>query len=436
MSDIRNPKNKPSRWTIPVILLTIFIDILGYGILIPIIPLLLTNPLSNFYLLGSRFTLTQGYILLGFLTASFSLFQFFSAPIFGQVSDKYGRKIVITISLLGTFISHLIFIFGIIFRNIPLLFLARSFDGITAGSIAASQAAIADVTPPNQRSRNFGYIGAAFGLGFIIGPFLGGKLSDPSVLPWFNATTPFYLAAIFSFLSVLSVMFLFKETLRVKNKKIIITAGQAVRNIVRALQLKNIRTILITIFFYQSGFAFFTTFFSVYLIYKFHFDQSDMGNVFSFMGLWMIFSQVLVVSLVAKRFPENKILPFSLVGIALVVFLLTLFNSSWEVYLAIPVFAALSALAGANSTAIVSRSATEDVQGEIMGINSSVTSLASGIPPIISGFIAARYLPQGSMIVASIVILFAGIVFYSGFRAKKKCEWTGECYQEGKKNMI
>lgn len=420
---------KKFRWTVPVILLTIFIDILGYGILIPIIPLLLTDPLSNFYLLGTRFTLAQGYILLGFLTASFPILQFFSAPIFGQLSDKYGRKVVIAVSLSGTFLSHLVFILGIITKNLPLLFLARSFDGLTAGSIAASQAAIADVTAPKDRSRNFGYIGAAFGLGFIIGPFLGGKLSDPHVASWFNVTTPFYLAAILSFLSVMSVLFLFRETLQTKNNKIRITFNQAIANIGRAFQLKNIRTILATVFLYQSGFAFFFTFFSVYLIFKFGFNQSNLGNVFSFFGLWMIISQVLVVSWAAKRFSEAKILPFALVAIAIITYLFTLLGADWQIYGFIALFAIFNGLAGANSTAIISRAATADVQGEIMGINSSINSLASAIPPIISGFLAARFLPGTPVVMASVVILAAGILFYFGFRPKNKCEWTGECYE-------
>lgn len=423
-------KHQPNRWAIPVILLTIFIDIIGYGIMIPIIPLLLTDPSSSFYLLGSDYTLNQGLILLGFLSASFSILQFFSAPILGQMSDKYGRKIIIAISLTGTFISHIIFIIGIITKNIPLLFFARSFDGLTAGSIAASQAAIADVTKPEERSKNYGFIGAAFGLGFIIGPFLGGKLSDSTAVNWFNATTPFYFAAILSLLSILSILFLFRETIKSRNLKIRISLVQSITNIARAIKLKNIRTILLTIFLYQGGFAFFTTFFSVYLIYRFGFNQSDLGNMFSYIGLWMVISQAIIVSLLAKKVREFKILTFSLISMSIIVFILTIVNARWEIYLAVPIFAIFSGLAGANSTAIISKAATDDVQGEIMGINSSVVSLASGIPPIISGFIAARFLPVGTIIVASIILLFSAIIFYFGFKPINKCEWTGACYDK------
>lgn len=163
------------------IFLTVFIDLLGVGVLIPVMPLLLGDPTSPYYLLPTGWSTEQGYVLLGLLTAVFPLMQFFATPILGQLSDKYGRKDILLISLFGTSLSYVLFAYGIMSRNLPLLFVSRALDGITGGNISVAQAAIADISLPENRAKNFGLIGMAFGLGFIFGSFLGGKLSDPTV---------------------------------------------------------------------------------------------------------------------------------------------------------------------------------------------------------------------------------------------------------------
>lgn len=119
---------------LPVIFFTVFVDLVGFGILIPVIPLLLANPKSPYYILSGSTNIAEGYILLGFLTAIFPLMQFLAAPILGQLSDKYGRKKILGISLLGTSLSYILFAIGIITKNIPLLFISRAFDGITGGN--------------------------------------------------------------------------------------------------------------------------------------------------------------------------------------------------------------------------------------------------------------------------------------------------------------
>src|SRR3989338_6853794 len=165
------------------IIFTIFLDALGFGILIPIVPLLLADPSSSFYILPEGASIQTGYILLGLITAIFPLMQLFATSILGQFSDKIGRRPILMNTLFLTSFSYLLFAIGIATRNIPLLFFSRALAGISSGNLSVAQAAIADITKPSDRARNFGFIGAAFGLGFIIGPFLGGKLSDPTVLP-------------------------------------------------------------------------------------------------------------------------------------------------------------------------------------------------------------------------------------------------------------
>jgi len=406
-----------------VILFTIFVDILGFGLLIPVFPQLLANPQSPFYLLSSSLNLSQGYILLGWLSSMFSIMIFLVAPIFGQLSDKYGRKNILLIALLGTAGSYALFAYAISIRSIPLMFVSRSLDGIMGSSIVAAQAAIADITKPKDRARNFGLMGATFGLGIILGPFVGGILSDPSVIAWFNATTPFCFASILGFINVIFIMSVFKETNLKQNKKLPIDFRRAFTNIAKVSKLGNTRSILLMNFLQQGGFAFFTTFFAVFLVHRFSLAQSDIGSYFSYLGFWVIVSQAVVLPFLSRRFREDQILRYSLFFMSIFIFLNIFPSQIWMILLITPFFAISNGLSQANSTALISRSAEDDTQGEILGINSSITSLASAIPPILSGYIAAKFLPEATVVVSAIVIFFAWISFVVIYRYKQKCEW-------------
>jgi DHA1 family tetracycline resistance protein-like MFS transporter len=423
---MENLSDKQKKRVLAVILFTIFVDLVGFGVLIPVIPLLLANPASKYFLLGPGVSINQGYILLGWISAMWALMIFLVAPIFGQLSDKYGRRRILLLALAGTSLSYFLFAVGIILKNIPLLFFSRAFDGVTGSSIAVAQASVADITAQEDRAKNFGYMGAAFGLGIILGPFLGGKLSDPSLVSWFNATTPFWFAGILSFLNVIFIAYFYKETLLEKNRQMKITLTRAFSNILKAARLGNIRTTLTTNFLVQGGFAFFTTFFSVFLIRRLAYSQGNIGDFFSFLGLWMVLAQAVFLPLVLKKLNECGILRYSIFALAIFIFFMLFLQKSWQLYLLTPVFAVANGFTGANLTALISRSADKNIQGEILGINSSVQSLAMSIPPILSGYLAARFLPETSILVASIVIFAAWLVFSWGWRQKTVCEWQNQ----------
>lgn len=396
---------------LPVIFFTIFLDLIGFGILIPIIPLLLANPASSFYLLPSGFSPKDGYILLGYLLAVFPFMQFLATPILGQLSDRYGRKKLLAISLFGTCISYILFAIGIMEKNIPLLFLARSLDGITGGNISVAQAAIADITTPEHRSRNFGLIGAAFGLGFILGPYIGGKLSDPTVVSWFSATTPFWFAAGLCFLNVLSVLFFFPETLKHPARELVVTWNKSITNIMKAFKLPGIRSLFTSIFLFQGGFAFFTTFFSVFLINKFHYSQGNIGDFFSYVGIWVAVSQAMVTRQLSKHFSEYSIVRVSLFALPILILLYFVPTAWWGLLFIVPFFALFIGLSQANTTALVSRSAPAQIQGEVLGINASVMALAQSVPPVLSGYIAASLTPESPIVVAAIVVFASAFVY-------------------------
>jgi len=403
---------------ISIVIFTIFLDMLGIGILLPVIPQLLANPESPHYLLPAGWSLEQGYLLLGLLTAAYPIAQFFAAPILGQLSDKAGRRPVLAFSLAGTALSYVLFALAILWRDIPLLFFSRILDGITGGNISVAQAAIADVSDSTNRAKNFGLMGAAFGLGFIIGPFIGGKLADPSVLPWFNAATPFWFAAILSVLNMLFVIFWFGETNlhRTTGK---LTWSKSLKNIADAFRLKELRMLFLTNFLYVSGFTFFTTFFGVYLIAQFSFSEGNIGDLFAYIGLWIVFTQAVVTRLVAKRYGERSVLNVAMpiTGI-LMLFLLIPWSWAW-LLLTVPVFAIFNGLTQANFMAFLSHKADPRMQGEILGINASVAALGQALPPVLSGLIAARFAAVTPLFVAAAVIIVAGAVFVAAHRPSR-----------------
>jgi DHA1 family tetracycline resistance protein-like MFS transporter len=393
-----------------IIFLTVFIDLLGIGILIPVIPQLFANPASIEYMLPFGTSINQGYMLLGLLIAVYPIGQFLATPILGQLSDKYGRKKILALSLLGTAISYVVFAFAIITKNIPLLFFSRFFDGITGGNISVAQAMIGDVSKPENRAKNFGMLGAAFGLGFILGPYIGGKLSDPSVMSWFTAATPFYFAAILAGINMLSVFFLVPETNKNLRKERL-TWGKSLSNIKKAMEMKGVSTIFLTNFIFFGGFTFFTTFFGVFLIQKFNFTQGNIGDFFAYVGIWGVFTQAVLTRAFAKRFTEPAIIRYSLIGAGVMVLTYFLPTHAWQLFLIPPFFSVCTGLTMANMNSLLSKASPADQRGEIMGISSSVQALAQAIPAILSGFIAASLAPTTPLVIASILIICSGLAF-------------------------
>ena len=406
---------------------TVFIDLLGFGILIPVFPLLI-SPGSPFRVTPEGWSFTQGLIMLGWLQAIYPFCIFVAAPILGQMSDRHGRRPVLAASIFGTSVGYVLFAIGISTANIPLLFAARALDGITGGNLAVAQAAIGDVSTNENRAKNFGLLGAAFGLGFIIGPYLGGRLSSPDASfyglfdtpSWFGATTPFWFAAIIALANGVSVLVTFPETLKEKFHGGRIKMGRSISNVVAGFKSDRLRVILATGFLFNAGFTFFTTFFGVYLKNSFDFTSAKIGDYFALVGLFIAFSQAVVVARVAKKLADFKVLRFSLFGTAamMLVYFLTPTSSSAYLYMVIPFFTFFNGLTMANMSSLVSRSAEPGQQGQAMGIYSSVQSLAQVPASILVGYITSGINSSQPLLVSSVCIGLGGFVFATMFRPK------------------
>lgn len=417
MSKEKSNKTKFTDKPLLVVFITIFIDMLGVGILIPVMPLLVLPGIDR--IVPMDWTVAQGFILLGWLSASYPLAQFLSAPILGQLSDKFGRKRVLAISIFGTSISYCLFAIGILTKNIPLMFASRIVDGFTGGNISVAQAVISDISTPKNRARNFGLVGMAFGLGFILGPYIGGKLADPSVVSWFGTSTAFWFAAILSAINVILVLVFLKETIKEKANNISLHALQAFINVKKALTRTGLKDLMPSAFLYNGGFTFFTTFFAIFLSVRFSFSASNTGDFFAYVGLWIAIVQGGLIGMISKKFKDYQVLRFSMFGaaISLLAYLLIPIGQQGWLFLIPPFLALFVGMTQSFIPTIVSRVTPPETRGESLGINTSVSALAQAIPAIIAGYVATIN-EIAPIVVGSLLMVAAGIVFWLRFHPK------------------
>lgn len=416
-------KLKSKRNPLPTVIFTIFLDVLGVGILTPIIPQLLANPMSKYYLLPAGWDFKGGLILLGWLVAVYPLMQFIATPILGQLSDRYGRKKVLSFSIFGTALGYILFAIGIITRSLPLLFASRILDGITGGNLSVAQAVIADVTAPKDRTKNFAKIGAAFGIGFVLGPYIGAKLASPGLnfyglfhTPhWFNPATPFWFTAALSIINGFLILWKLQET----NKHIVpglkLKLSQSVHNIVKAATYPGLRVIFPSIFLYWAGFSFFQSFFQVLLVNKLHFTPSNIGDFFAYIGIWIAITQAVITPIAAKRFKNYQVLRYSLFLTGIGLFANLWAHNTTQLLLVTPLFAVFIGMSMANSQSLVSTSADAKVQGEVLGINASVQALAQAIPAALTGYLATMGI-NTPILVGGVTVIIGGVLFLALYK--------------------
>jgi len=357
-----------NRSSLLLIFTTVFIDLIGFGIVIPVLPIY-----------AEKFHASP--LTIGFLLASFSLFQFLATPVLGRLSDKYGRRPILFLSLAGTSVAFLTM--GLA-TSLWLLFAARILDGITGGNISTAQAYIADITTPENRAKGLGMIGAAFGLGFIIGPAIGGFLSD------FSYTAPFFFASALAAANAILLYFRLPETVK-RDRNFTAAIKRNPWDIfgVSAAKDTGVKIILVTYFVTTIAFATLTATLALYTSHaeQFRYDAPHNGYVFTFVGIFGAIVQGGLLGRLVKKFGESSLVIVGLISLGLGLVILPFATGLYGLLGALALIANGNGLTGPNLTALASRRTAKDKQGEILGVTQSLNSLARIIAPIMGNLL-------------------------------------------------
>lgn len=338
------------------VFLTIFVSLIGFGIVIPLLP---------FY--AKKFQASE--LQIGLLFASFSAAQLLASPILGEWSDRFGRRPVLILSLLGSAAS---FVMLALAPNLVWLFLSRLLDGFTGGNITTARAYIADISPPEKRAKNFGLIGAAFGLGFILGPALGGGLAH------FGLVVPAWVAAGISLLAAGYALFALPETAHTTPAKRPSPWCEMPATLTRSPAAR----LLWLNFILWVGFSIYQTTFPLFAATRFGLGPKEIGYVLAVVGVVGAFSQVALVGRVVHALGEKLTL---LLGVWLNIIGLTgaaFTHSLWLFYLLVGVASVGGSLGLPSLTSLISQSASAADQGRIQGVSGSLESLARVVAPI------------------------------------------------------
>lgn len=346
----------------------------------------------------------------GLLIGSYSVMQFIGAPILGAFSDRYGRRPILRLSLIGAGIGYLLFGWAIEAHMFCMLFVARMIPGFMGGNLAVIYSSLADISKPEDKAKNFGLVGAAFGLGFTIGPGIGGLLADNTLVSWFNYATPFWFTAILTLVNLVLVHLYFPETLKENSEKKI-SLFQGIHNIGKVFTMPSLRAILSIVLLVQLGFTFFTQFYSIILYRDMEFSVKQVGFLFLWIGIWMTFTQSYLVRIISGRIDQRKLLRYTIPGLTLLLGCLVFSDNVLVAYIVNACIAIAFGLTSPNLTALVSNEAPQARQGEVLGINQSVNSLGQLIPPLVGGFILAMgaHFP---VLIGSLILLLASILYW------------------------
>lgn len=398
-----------SRSPLVFIFLTIFIDLLGIGIVLPLLPeyVKIVEQSTWPWLAENR------AFIVGALTASYALMQFLFAPVLGALGDRFGRRPVLLLSLVGAGLSYLVFALAeqLTFLGVEtvigLLFLARIAAGITGASISTAQAYIADVTPPNERARGLGMIGAAFGLGFMLGPALGGLLANVSL------HAPALFAAALSFANATFGFFRLPESL--PPEKRVQSHVRDLNPIKRLLSVagdQRVQPFILGSVLFNLAFAGLQSNFPVYSDERFGFSPQQNAFVFAFIGLIAVIVQGFLIRKLVARFGEARLTIVGLILMAIGFAATGLATAGWMLFPAIGLVALGSGMVTPSLTSLVSQSVSAQEQGATLGGVQSYNSLMMVAGPLLAGMLfdlvgqTAPYLIGAGLLAASLVVLY------------------------------
>jgi DHA1 family tetracycline resistance protein-like MFS transporter len=347
-----------------IIFITVFIDLVGFGIVLPLLP---------FY--AESFGATA--LLVGLLSTSYSLMQFLFAPLWGRLSDRVGRRPIILLGLFGSSMSYLVF--GLA-NSLLILFISRILAGIAGANISTAQAYIADSTLPENRAKGMGLIGAAYGLGFIFGPAIGGVLSQ------YGYSVPAYFASAIAFCNFMAAQFLLPESLQPKNRTFRSRRGLDFARIKQGLQHPELGIFLSLFFISTFAFANLESTFALMTERKFGLDAHHNGYLFAYIGVLITLMQGVLIGRLVKRFGERKLVVIGLFSMIFGLGLLPFSPTLRYLLLVLVLLTFGSGVANPSISSLISLVTGPEDQGGILGVAQSMASLARILGPVWGGF--------------------------------------------------
>ncbi len=376
--------------SLTIIFITIFIDLVGFGIILPVLP---------FYALEFGASASQ----IGLLGASFSLMQFLFMPIWGRLSDRYGRRPILLMSLCG---STAFLICTGLANSLTALFVVRMGAGLFMANIATAQAYMADITSDEERAKGMGLLGAAFGLGFIFGPAIGGFLSG------YGLATPFFAAGALAGANTICAFFLLKESRPVEKRENSPALKGVWRNeydrFKRAVFHPVIGLLLLLFFIITLAFSNLEATFALLLDANFGYDERDNAFIFTFIGVISAIVNGGLIGPLVKKFGERKLLVTGVFTQAVSFVMLPYTESLFALLFATGLIAVGAGLTNPTLTSLISRNSGSDVQGGTLGVTQSLGALARVFGPAWGGLFFDLYGPAAPYWSGGTLLVLAG----------------------------
>ena len=400
---MRTYSSKVSLW---LVLFVIFIDWIGIGLVYPMFSSMLFSH-EPIILPADTPIATRG-LYLGILLSAMPIAQFFSGPVMGTLSDSKGRKPLYLVSLSLALVGYSISICSIFLHSALLLIFSRLIVGIAAGNTAVVSATIADLSLEHNKAKNYGLLGASCGIGFTLGPFLGGKFSETSFI------TPFLLAFTLTLINLISIYFMLPETNHnIRKTKPNFIDG--INNIKKAFKMPMLRTLFLTVFLYGFGWSFFYEFIPVVWLTYYGLNSSSVGLLYAYGAFFFALTTSLFIHPITSRYNNNRILFYSLLFLGTTILALISKPTIAWVWVYLPIVNMFSAFFEPTATAMVSNLATKENQGEVLGIFQSVQSIAWACSPMLAGPLLGIHL-QMPVILGGVAILMAAFVVGTSLR--------------------
>ncbi len=393
---------KSNRIALPILLLTIFLDWMSIGLVYPMYSSMIFH--EGAHLFSPETSDVVKGVWLGILLASGPLAQFFSSPVVGTFSDQKGRKPLLKATLVTIVFGYILCATGVWIESLACMLAGRLIVGIGTGNAAVVFASIADISKPEEKAKRFGLASMASGLGFTLGPFLGGTLSA------YGFATPFLFSAVFSLINFILILALYRETHHVR-RQVHLSLILGLKNLKKALRTPGLSTFFLCFFFFCAGWSFYWEFIPVTWIQDYGLTSAQVGNLYAYGAAFYALSSGLLIRPIVNRFPPLSVLFVALVLLVAAIFPMLLHSDVAIFWGYVPVQQFLIALVFPTGATIISNSVSQDSQGEMLGVLQSVDSFAFASSPIVAGFFvglsaeAPILIAGGFMALASLILL-------------------------------